>query len=98
MIPTRKSSQESRGTSSHTNGDTTNSSAVPIPFEVKPELEDVVLELASEPLSVGILPLPVDDLEGDVLVGGASGEAKNGEITVVGIRSLKREEGGRNIL
>ena len=35
---------------------------------MKPELEDVVVELAAEPALVSVLPLPVDNLEGDAVV------------------------------
>ena len=42
-------------------------SPVSITFEVEPELEDVVLELASEAMFVGVLPLSVYNLEGNVL-------------------------------
>uniref|UniRef100_A0A8C3HVR3 Uncharacterized protein n=1 Tax=Chrysemys picta bellii TaxID=8478 RepID=A0A8C3HVR3_CHRPI len=59
------------------------SPAVPVPLEVEPELEDAVGELAAEAVAVRILPLPVDDLEGDVLVGRASVEAQDGEVLVV---------------
>ena len=40
---------------------------VAISFEVEPQLEYVVLKLTSEAALVGVLPFPVDNLEGNVL-------------------------------
>ena len=40
---------------------------VAISLEVEPQLEYVVLELTSEATFVGVLPFPIDDLEGYVL-------------------------------
>ncbi|KFR06078.1 Putative uncharacterized protein encoded by CACTIN-AS1, partial [Nipponia nippon] len=59
------------------------SSAVTITFEVEPELEDPVGKLAAEAVAVGILPFPVDNLEGDVLVGRPGMEAQDGKVLVV---------------
>ncbi|KFW81253.1 Putative uncharacterized protein encoded by CACTIN-AS1, partial [Manacus vitellinus] len=59
------------------------SPAVTVTLEVEPELEDAVGELAAEAVAVGILPLPVDDLEGDVLVGRPRVEAQDGKVLVV---------------
>ena len=42
-------------------------SPVSITFKVEPELEDIVLELAPEAMFVGVLPLSVYNLEGNVL-------------------------------
>ena len=50
---------------------------------MEPQLEDIVLEVAAEAALVGVLPLPVDDLEGDVFVGGARGELEHREVGVV---------------
>ncbi|KFP30785.1 Putative uncharacterized protein encoded by CACTIN-AS1, partial [Colius striatus] len=52
-------------------------------LEVEPELEDPVGERAAEAVAVGIFPLPVDDLEGDVLVGRPRVEAQDGKVLVV---------------
>ena len=38
-------------------------------FKVEPQLEIVVMELASETPLVAVLRLPIDDLEGDVFIG-----------------------------
>uniref|UniRef100_A0A672UIP1 Uncharacterized protein n=1 Tax=Strigops habroptila TaxID=2489341 RepID=A0A672UIP1_STRHB len=59
------------------------SSAVAVPLEVEPELEDPVGKLAAEAMPVGILPLAVDNLEGDVLVGRPGVEAQDGKVLVV---------------
>ncbi|KFM06021.1 Putative uncharacterized protein encoded by CACTIN-AS1, partial [Aptenodytes forsteri] len=59
------------------------SSAVTVTLEVEPELEDPIGKLAAAPVAVGILPLPVDDLEGDVLVGRPGVEAQDGKVLVV---------------
>ncbi|KFR13739.1 Putative uncharacterized protein encoded by CACTIN-AS1, partial [Opisthocomus hoazin] len=59
------------------------SPAVTVTLEVEPELEDAVGKLAAEAVAVGILPLPADDLEGDVLVGRPGLEAQDGEVLVV---------------
>lgn len=45
------------------------SAAVPLAFEVEVQVEDAALEGALETLLVRVLPLLVDDAEGDVLVG-----------------------------
>ena len=42
-------------------------SAISVPLESEPELEDVVAELAPEASLPGALPLTVDNLEGNVL-------------------------------
>ena len=38
-------------------------------FKVEPQLEIVVMELASETPLVAVLRLPIDDLEGNVFIG-----------------------------
>ena len=38
-------------------------------ISVEPQLENVVMELASETPLVAVLRLPIDDLEGDVFIG-----------------------------
>ena len=40
-------------------------------FKVEPQLEIVVMELASETPLVAVLRLPIDDLEGDIFIGRA---------------------------
>ena len=42
-------------------------SAISVPLESEPELEDVVAELTPEASLPGALPLTVDNLEGNVL-------------------------------
>lgn len=42
-------------------------SAIPIPLKVEPKLENVVLKLAAETMTMWILPLSVDYLEGNIL-------------------------------
>ncbi|KFO53564.1 Putative uncharacterized protein encoded by CACTIN-AS1, partial [Corvus brachyrhynchos] len=59
------------------------SPAVTVTLEVEPELEDAVGKLAAEAVAVGILPLPVDNLEGYVLVGWPGMEAQDGKVLVV---------------
>jgi len=44
-------------------------SAIPIPLKVKPKLENVVLKLTAEAMPMRILPLSVDNLEGNILIG-----------------------------
>ena len=62
-------------------------SSVAQPLEVEPQLEDGrVEEVALEAPLVAELPLPVDDLEGDVLVGRRGGDAEHGELPVVAAR------------
>lgn len=63
--------------------------AVAVPLEVEPQLEDVVVEVAAEAALVRVLPLAVDDLEGDVLVGRARVEAQHREVWVLRTRFLK---------
>ena len=50
---------------------------------MEPELEDVVVELAAEPALVSVLPLPVDDLEGDVFVGWTRHHLQDAEVPVI---------------
>lgn len=64
-------------------------SPVAIPFEVEPQLEDSVGELAAETMAMGVLPLAVDNLKGDVLVGRPGVEAQDPEVLVVGARLQK---------
>lgn len=58
-------------------------SPVAVPLEVEPELEDPVGKLTAESVAVRVLPLAVDDLERDVLVGGPRVEAQHPEVAVV---------------
>jgi len=51
---------------------------------VEPQLEDPVGELAAEAVAMGVLPLAVDDLEGDVLVRRARVETQDPKVLVVG--------------
>ena len=53
-----------------------NLTSVSVSLEVEPELEDVIVELALEAALVPVLPLPVHNLEGNVLVGRAGGYLK----------------------
>ncbi|KAL2295051.1 hypothetical protein Nmel_018197 [Mimus melanotis] len=81
------------------------SPAVPVTLEVEPELEDAIGKLAAEAMAVGILPLPVDNLEGDVLIGWPSMEAQDGKVLVVlaglqevlGRRALVNEVGVEDV-
>ena len=51
-------------------------------LEVDVEVENPALECALEPLFVRILPLFVDNAEGDVLIRRASGDAQNARVVV----------------
>ncbi|KFP75399.1 Putative uncharacterized protein encoded by CACTIN-AS1, partial [Apaloderma vittatum] len=73
------------------------SSAVTVTLEVEPELEDPIGKLAAEAVAVGILPLAVDDLEGDVLVGRPGVEAQDGKVLVV-LAGLQEVLGGRALV
>lgn len=42
-------------------------SSIPIPLKVKPQLENIVLKLAAKAMTMRILPLAVDNLEGNIL-------------------------------
>lgn len=59
------------------------SSSITISFEVKPKLEDVIVKLAPETSFVRVFPFPVDDFEGDVLVGWTSVKPKICEVFIV---------------
>lgn len=59
------------------------SSSVAIPLEVEPQLEDPVGKLTTEAVSVGVLPLPVDNLKGNVLVRWASMEPQNPKVFIL---------------
>lgn len=52
-------------------------SAISETFEMEPELEDVIMELASKAMFVGILPFPTDDLEGDIFIRWTRNETQN---------------------
>ena len=58
-------------------------SPVSVSFKMEPQLEDVVVELAPEAPLVDVLPLLVDNLEGDVLVGGTGGDVEDAEVAVL---------------
>ena len=60
---------------------------------MEPELENAILELTSESVFVGVFPFAADDLEGDVFVRRAGGEAERGKVLRVrrrGHRVLRR--------
>lgn len=50
---------------------------------MEPKLKDVVVELTAEAPLVGVLPLAVDDLERDGLVGRPGGELEQRKVPVV---------------
>ena len=50
---------------------------------MEPQLEDVVVELTPEASLVPVLPLSVDNLEGDVLVGRTGGDVEDAEVAVL---------------
>lgn len=66
--------------------------AVSVSLEVKPQLEDVIMELTPKSTLVRVFPLSVDDLERDVLVRRARVKSQNRKVLVIGARSLKRIE------
>lgn len=53
---------------------------ISVPFEVEPQLKYGVVELATKSVFVRVLPLSVDNLEGDVLVGRTGDEAEDLEV------------------
>lgn len=57
-------------------------SPIAISLEVEPQLEDPVGELATEAMSVRVLPLPVYNLKGNVLVWRASMEPQNPKVFI----------------
>lgn len=63
---------------------------VPISFEVEPQLEYIVMELTPKPSLVGILPLPVHYLEGNVFVWRTSMKSQNGKLLVFRTWRLKK--------
>ena len=73
------------------------SSPVSEPLEVEPQLEYVVVELALETSLVAKLPLSVDDLEGDVLVGRPGADPEDAKVAVVGARG-QSVRGSRRLL
>ena len=60
---------------------------------MEPELEDVVVELTPEPPLVAVLPLSVDDLEGDVLVRRPRGHPENTILSVINRQQLELRRG-----
>ena len=63
--------------------------------EVKVEVEDAALKGALEALLVAVLPLLVQDLERDVLIGGTGVEAQQaGAAVLVRVRVLQRAAAG----
>lgn len=42
-------------------------SSIPIPLEMKPQLENIVLKLATKAMTMRIFPFTVDNLEGNIL-------------------------------
>lgn len=65
---------------------------ISVSLEVKPQLEDVIVELTPKSTLIRVLPLSVDDLERDVLVRWARVKSQNGKVLVVGAGSLERIE------
>lgn len=63
--------------------------AVSVSFEVKPQLENVVMKLASKSTLVRVFPFSIDDFKCDVLVGWTRVKSQDGEIFVVGAGCLK---------
>ena len=62
---------------------------VTVPLEVKPELENVVVELAPEASPVRQLPFSIHYLECNVFIWGSSLEVQNCKIWVLSTRNLK---------
>ena len=67
---------------------------VAISLEVEPQLEDIVLELASEAALVGVLPFPVDNLEGNVLQRGRAFTSRIKHLWEKRDRRREKEKGG----
>lgn len=65
------------------------STPVSVSLEVEPQLEDVVVEVTAEASLVGVLPLAVHYLEGDVFIGWARMETKHSKLRVVSTRLLQ---------
>jgi hypothetical protein len=57
--------------------------SISVSFEVKPELENVVLELAAEASFVTEFPLSIHNLESDVFVRRPSVKLENCKVSVV---------------
>ena len=57
--------------------------SVSVSLEMEPELEDIIMELASESSLVTIFPFSVHDLESNVLVRRSRGHLQNTKIPVV---------------
>ena len=64
-------------------------SAVSVALEVEPQLEDVVVELASESSLVAVLPLLVHYLEGNVLVRWTRRNPQNHKLAIWSWRHLE---------
>ena len=68
-------------------------SAVSVALEVEPQLEDIVVELASESSLIAVLPLLVDNLEGDVLVWRPRRHPQNTVLSVLHRQQLELRRG-----
>lgn len=58
-------------------------SPVAIPLEVEPQLEDAIGELTTEAVSVRVLPLPVNNLKGNVLIWRPGVEPQNPKVFIL---------------
>lgn len=58
-------------------------SPVAIPLEVEPQLEDAIGELTTEAMSVRVLPLPVNNLKGNVLIWRPGVEPQNPKVFIL---------------
>lgn len=63
--------------------------AISISLEMKPQLKDVVMKLTSEATFIRILPLSIDDFEGDVLVRRTRVESQDCKVLIIGAGRLK---------
>lgn len=67
-------------------------SSVSVSFEMKPQLENIIVELATETSFVRIFPFSVDDFESDIFVRRPGVESQDCEIRIILANSLKKKK------
>lgn len=61
--------------------------SIPISFEMKPQLKDIVVKLTSKTPFIRILPLTIHNLEGNIFIWRSGSELENSKVLVISARN-----------
>lgn len=61
--------------------------SIPITFEMKPQLEDIIVKLTPKTSFIRILPLTIHDLEGNIFIRWSSRELEDSKVLVISTRN-----------